>query len=120
MNNTLVLFDPNNALEETEKEIDKQFIVEGNPKTRLWKCFISEDKKIHSGFWTCQGGAFVIPTHTSNEMCTVLEGEAIVETEDGKQFHIKAGDTIFIPYGIKNTWYVKDFIRKSYICSFPQ
>ncbi len=65
MNNTLVLFDPNNALEETEKEIDKQFIVEGNPKTRLWKCFISEDKKIHSGFWTCQGGAFVIPAHTS-------------------------------------------------------
>ena len=43
MNNTLVLFDPNNALEETEKEIDKQFIVEGSPKTRLWKCFISED-----------------------------------------------------------------------------
>lgn len=50
MNNTLVLFDPKNALEEVEKEVDKQFVVEGSPKTHLWKCFISEDKKIHSGF----------------------------------------------------------------------
>lgn len=120
MNKSLVVYDPKNAVEEIEKEVDAQFVVKGKPKTHLWKCFISDDKKIHSGFWSCQGGAFVIPSHTSNEMCTILEGEAIVEMEDGTTFHIKAGDTIFIPFGIKNTWYVENYVRKSYVCNIPQ
>ncbi len=117
MQNSLVIFDPKKTV--AYKEVTPPNVVEGAPLTKLWQCVIAEDGKIHSGFWSCENGSFTIDSHTSNEMCTILEGEAIVEMGDGTKHNIKAGDTIFIPFGIKNTWHVKNYIRKSYICCIP-
>lgn len=117
MEKTLIVFDPEKAV--NYRELTPPNVVEGSPLTKLWQCFISDDTKIHSGFWSCENGSFCIESHTSNEMCTILEGEAVVEMGNGIKHEIKAGDTIFIPFGIKNTWHVKKYIRKSYICCIP-
>ncbi len=113
----ITVFDPDNALEHIKGPAPNP--VSGSPVTNLWRCYYSDDKKIHAGFWSCENGSFCIESHTSNEMCAILEGEAIVEMGDGTKYTIKAGDSIFIPYGIKNTWHVKDYVRKSYVCYLP-
>ena len=113
----LTVFDPEKAIEIIVSTPPK--IVSGNPQTKLWRCYWSEDKKIHAGFWSCENGSFTIEAHTSNEMCSILEGEAIVEMADGVKYTLKTGDNIFIPLGIKNTWHVKDYVRKSYVCYLP-
>jgi len=115
---SLIVFDQSKALEHIERTPDN--VVAGNPITNLWRCYWNENKKIHAGFWSCQDGSFLIRAHTSTEMCTILEGEAIVEMEDGVKIPLKVGDNIVIPFGIRNTWHVKNFVKKSYICYIPE
>lgn len=117
MEKTLIIYEKEKAL--VHKTATPPNVVSGEPITNLWQCYVSEDGKIHSGFWSCENGSFTIESHTSTEMCTILEGEAVVEMEDGVKHSISAGDTILIPYGIKNTWHVKNYVRKSYICNLP-
>lgn len=47
------------------------------------------------------------------EYCQILEGEVIVETEDGN-VKIKAGDFVTFPKGLKCVWDIKKDIRKHY------
>ncbi len=119
MKQSAFIFDPNNAIEEVEVKVASEFVIKGEPITHVWRCFKSEDGKVQSGFWTCKGGSFFIPSHTSNEMCTILEGEATVEMENGITLDLKPNDVVFIPFGIKNIWHVPNYVRKSYMCSIP-
>lgn len=48
------------------------------------------------------------------ETCYILEGEVVVETEDGEKVKIKAGDFVRFPKGLKCVWDVKKKIRKHY------
>ena len=52
--------------------------------------------------------------YDEDETCYILEGEVIVETEDGKKYEIKKGDLVTFPKGLKCTWDVKEPIRKVY------
>jgi uncharacterized protein len=54
--------------------------------------------------------------YEGNEECLILEGEVIVETEQGN-FTIKAGDFVVFKKGLKCVWDIKDPIRKHY--NFP-
>jgi uncharacterized protein len=54
--------------------------------------------------------------YEGNEECLILEGEVIVETEQGN-FNIKAGDFVVFKKGLKCVWDIKDPIRKHY--NFP-
>jgi len=52
--------------------------------------------------------------YDEDETCYILEGEVVVETEDGEKYTIKKGDLVTFPKGLKCVWDVKKPIRKRY------
>lgn len=54
--------------------------------------------------------------YDSDEECLILEGEVIVETDQGK-FTIKPGDFVVFKKGLKCVWDIRKPIRKHY--NFP-
>jgi uncharacterized protein len=51
--------------------------------------------------------------YDGEEECLILEGEAIIETDDDL-FYIKAGDFVTFKDGLKCKWDIKKPIRKYY------
>lgn len=51
--------------------------------------------------------------YDGDEECLILDGEVVVETEEGV-FHIKKGDFVTFKNGLKCTWDIKQPIRKHY------
>jgi len=52
-------------------------------------------------------------TYSGNEECYIIEGEFVVETEDGV-FEIKAGDFVTFKDGLNCTWDIKKPVKKHY------
>jgi hypothetical protein len=48
------------------------------------------------------------------ETCYILEGEAVVEIENGPSVTFRAGDKVFFPRGLKCVWEIKAPIKKYY------
>jgi uncharacterized cupin superfamily protein len=53
-------------------------------------------------------------TYNNEEECYIIEGEAEVETPDGKKYTIGADDFVSFPKGLCCTWHIKKSIRKHY------
>lgn len=51
--------------------------------------------------------------YEGDEECLILEGEFSVETAD-EVYHIKAGDFVTFPDGLKCVWDIKVPVRKHY------
>lgn len=51
--------------------------------------------------------------YDETEQCQILEGEVIIETDEGN-FTIKAGDFVSFEKGLKCVWDIKKAIRKHY------
>ena len=51
--------------------------------------------------------------YDQDEYCYILEGDVIVETEQG-HFHIQKGDFVKFQKGLKCFWDIKKAIRKHY------
>ena len=51
--------------------------------------------------------------YDSEEQCYILEGEFVVETDQG-DFSVKAGDFVVFQKGFKCTWDIKKGVRKHY------
>lgn len=51
--------------------------------------------------------------YDSDEECLILEGEVVVETDEG-EVHIKKGDFVTFKDGLSCTWDVKKGIKKHY------
>lgn len=90
----------------------------GNPVTHVQRQFVHPDGLVNAGIWECAAGSFEIPAHPSFEMCSILEGEAVIEHADGSRLPVKAGDSILIPRGTHSIWHVPERVRKTFICCF--
>jgi uncharacterized cupin superfamily protein len=55
-------------------------------------------------------------TYSGDEECYIIEGEIIVETDEG-EVHIQAGDFVTFRNGLKCTWDIKHPVKKYY--NFP-
>ena len=51
--------------------------------------------------------------YTVQEICLILDGNAVVQTEEGN-VEFGAGDYVIFPKGLKCTWEIKKKIRKHY------
>lgn len=51
--------------------------------------------------------------YTVQEICLILDGNAVVQTEEGT-VEFSAGDYVIFPKGLKCTWEIKKKIRKHY------
>ena len=63
--------------------------------------------------WEKDPGAFDW-SYDSQETCFLLEGEAEIETPDGKKVRIEKGDLVIFPKGLKCRWNVLKKVRKHY------
>lgn len=94
--------------------------ISGHPVTNVWRCFEDHSGHLTAGIWSCEGGSFEIFSHTSNEMCAILEGEAVIEHSDGSKVTVGPGDSFMIPYGAHTIWHVPNFVKKAFICNFAE
>jgi uncharacterized cupin superfamily protein len=54
-------------------------------------------------------------TYNENEMCYILEGEAIITPINGEPVTIQRGDLIRFPAGMSCTWQITEAIEKHYL-----
>lgn len=52
--------------------------------------------------------------YASVEECYLLEGEVVVESNDGKKVSFGKGDFVTFPKGLSCTWDIKKPVRKHY------
>ena len=52
--------------------------------------------------------------YDSIEECYLLEGEVVVETEDGQQVEFGKGDFVTFPQGLSCVWDIKEAVKKHY------
>ena len=52
--------------------------------------------------------------YDSTEECYLLEGEVVVETEDGTRVEFGKGDFVTFPRGLSCVWEVKQPVRKHF------
>ena len=52
--------------------------------------------------------------YDSAETCYILEGDVVVETEDGERVEFGAGDLVTFPKGLTCVWGIKEPVRKHY------
>lgn len=52
-------------------------------------------------------------TYDEDEQCYIIEGEFIVETDDGK-YNIKSGDFVTFQRGLSCVWDIKKPVKKYY------
>ena len=52
--------------------------------------------------------------YDSTEECYLLEGEVVVETEDGESVKFGKGDFVTFPKGLSCVWHVKQPVKKRY------
>lgn len=52
--------------------------------------------------------------YDEKESCYIIEGEAIVRTQDGREVRFGAGDFVVFPKGLKCEWEIVKDIKKNY------
>ena len=52
--------------------------------------------------------------YDSTEECFLLEGQVVVETEDGSSITFKKGDFVTFPKGLSCIWDIKQPVKKHY------
>lgn len=112
-----------NFAEQDIAPIEKQFdddIIDGSPQQKVWSHFVSEDGAFKSGMWDSTAGVFRGPMNDQIEFCHILEGEARIETADGKSRTVKAGDAFVMDNGLQPIWHVEKYVRKHYVIAAAQ
>lgn len=90
--------------------------LSGDPVTHVWRSFVHPQGTVSAGVWECAAGSFAIPSHPSCEMCTILEGEAVIEHGDGSRLTVRPGDCFVIPQGTHTIWHIPHHVKKTFIC----
>ena len=52
--------------------------------------------------------------YDQTEECYLLEGKAVVETDDGEKVQFSKGDFVTFPKGLSCVWEIKEPVKKHY------
>ena len=52
--------------------------------------------------------------YDETEECYLLEGKAVVETDDGEKVQFGKGDFVIFPKGLSCVWEIKEPVKKHY------
>lgn len=89
--------------------------ISGTPEHTSWPHFVSADGQMKSGMWQSTAGVFRGPMNDQVEFCHILEGEALIKTEDGKEYTVRAGDAFVMDNGLQPVWHVEKFVKKHFV-----
>lgn len=98
--------------------INKDWVLEGNPKTEAGEVAHSGDGFMQTYVWRTTASRFNW-FYDFDETITILDGDVFITDESGRERHLEAGDVAFFPYGAKTTWRVSDHVRKIAVVKRP-
>lgn len=88
-------------------------LLDGDPQFRTWS--IDEaDGGLYAGVWEATPGKWRI-MYDEWEYFSILSGYSIVTADNGKVFHLRAGDRMVLRPGFSGTWEVVETTRKDYV-----
>jgi uncharacterized cupin superfamily protein len=99
-------------LEDTEwKPVDPNKLIEGFPQTTYKILHAHPGKEFYTGIYECTPGKWKV-IYEEEEFCTLVEGHAVLTSEEGLVQEYKAPDSFVIPAGFKGTWEAVTHVRK--------
>ena len=77
--------------------------------------FTSPCGQISAGVWTCGAHSTAEGKYAIDEFCHILEGSVCITTADSHEHSFEAGDSVFIPKGLRCSWRQPVALKKCYI-----
>ena len=71
-----------------------EHVLDGDPRTNVWRNAVHPSGKMHAGVWDCRAGAFELPCHASTELCVITEGSAEIEDAQGLHHPARLPDRV--------------------------
>ncbi|MDB4989506.1 MAG: cupin domain protein [Myxococcaceae bacterium] len=94
-----------------EVPIDPSWILEGEPVSRVKRLHVAPDSLYEVALWECNAGRF--RWHFGcDEVVHILDGEVVVQEDDGSARTLRVGDVALFPKGSTNIWSVSSHVRK--------
>lgn len=109
---------PESAVRLADFPIPADQITAGAPVARIWINAQSADLKVTQGVWDCTAGTFSWD-YTWDEFMMILEGEAIITAYSGAMTTLRAGDHAHFPLGLKASWHVPAYVKKTFVLRTP-
>ena len=94
-----------------------EITVSGQPVHRAWPHFVGNDGAFRAGVWESTAGVFNGPMTDQIEFCHIIEGEARIVLDDGKEFTVAAGDSFVMDNGLQPVWHVDKYVKKHFVIS---
>ena len=95
----------------TSSPINRDWIVEGDPKARNALLAQSRDRKSCTLIWDCTPGTFVWH-YDIDETIHILEGSIVLDDGVSPSRRLGPGDVVFFPAGAVVHWTVETHVRK--------
>jgi hypothetical protein len=93
--------------------VEASRLIEGNPRQAAFNQFSNSRGNFHCGVWVSEPGTWRI-SYTEDELCVLLEGEAILTDAAGVSRRFGSGDAFVVPAGFVGTWQSIGTVRKYY------
>ena len=91
---------------------DPAIVLEGDPVHTTWS--LEELDGLYAGMWQATKGKWKV-SYAEWEYVYIHEGHSILTDKDGKETHLKAGDSWLIRPGFEGTWEVVETTLKDYV-----
>jgi uncharacterized cupin superfamily protein len=100
---------------ETGEAIDPATLVEGTPVQREYLYHELPDRGYMAGVWECSAMTSKIEATEENEFMMLLEGSVTIGLESGEEVTINAGESFFLPQGLRCSWKQTGNMRKYFV-----
>jgi uncharacterized cupin superfamily protein len=111
MNTSIVLLDGPVESEVSEPAADR--LISGKPVTRVSNYFTDSTQQFFAGRWSATRGKWRV-RYTENELCVMMAGRVIIESDSGVHNTFVSGDAFVVPAGFSGTWEVLEDCSKIY------
>ncbi len=88
-------------------------VVDGAPTGRALNQYTNTKENFFAGVWESTEGCWNL-NYTEDEMCVIIEGEAIITDAEGVETRVVQGDSFTVPAGFKGTWRTIGHVKKWY------
>lgn len=100
--------------EASESPIAEEKLISGTPVATVHGLYENAEGKFFVGYWSSTPGKWRV-NYDEEEYFEFLEGEAIIEGDEGERYHCLPGTKLVIKAGFKGTWETVKACRKLYV-----
>ncbi|RXT56061.1 hypothetical protein B6S44_08285 [Bosea sp. Tri-44] len=85
------------------------------PQCRSFNAFTDEASRLRAGIWDSTPYRRVLRPQPVNELMHILLGSVTLTGEDGRSVRVRAGESVFVPYGTPCAWDSDEHLAKVYV-----